>query len=262
LSESTTKWVGERYDRMVEEYATMFSPVIRPFAEGILEFASLGLCGTIADVGCGTGALVDAWHAAAPAATIIGIDASFEMLRRARLQRCGGDAGSIPLGSGAVDAAVCCFVLQHVAQPVKVVREMARIVRPGGVVATVTWGAGYDYAGEAEWNEILDEAGAAEFKPPVASHSLLDEPEKMRAIFSSAGLAVHAAVTKRREQRWKRAHLWETLTGYGKYKDRIATLSEHARAAALAKGRAMVGALPDSAFIWRPEIVYAVAVKR
>ena len=48
-----------------------------------------------------------------------------------------GDVGALPLESGAVDAAFANMVLHHAEDPGSMLREMARVVRPGGVVATV-----------------------------------------------------------------------------------------------------------------------------
>ena len=46
------------------------------------------------------------------------------------------DAGRLPLATGAFDAVVCVTVLCHrsIAEPAAVVRELARVVRPGGVL--------------------------------------------------------------------------------------------------------------------------------
>jgi len=45
-----------------------------------------------------------------------------------------GDAHQIPLSDAAVDAVVCQAVLEHVLDPVQVVREIRRVLRPDGVV--------------------------------------------------------------------------------------------------------------------------------
>lgn len=53
------------------------------------------------------------------------------------------DAMSIPIESGTVDIALCTEVLEHVPEPIKVLREIGRIVKPGGtVLMTAPLGSG------------------------------------------------------------------------------------------------------------------------
>ncbi len=92
----------------------------------------------VADVGCGTGNAAELL--AACVRQVIAIDQSKPMLDAARKRLSGfanirfvdGTMESIPLGAGSVDAAVCVMALHHVADPEGAVREMRRIVRPGG----------------------------------------------------------------------------------------------------------------------------------
>jgi SAM-dependent methyltransferase len=93
-------------------------------------------------VGCGRGALVDvdqpggAWQdLRGPGRTVIGIDiepvgADNPVIDEFRLI---GPDGGWPLDDGSVDLAVSDFVLEHVVEPEAFVRELARVLRPGGV---------------------------------------------------------------------------------------------------------------------------------
>lgn len=101
-------------------------------------FALLPENAVIADLGCGTGQMTA--ELAPWVAKVIGIDSSAAMLKAARarteelsnveLRR--GDLTAIPIDSGTCDAALLILVLSYVAEPQAVLKEMARILKPGG----------------------------------------------------------------------------------------------------------------------------------
>src|SRR5882724_6670113 len=53
------------------------------------------------------------------------------------------DAASIPVEAGRFDAVICTEVLEHLAEPIEVVKEIARVLRPGGkLILTAPLGSG------------------------------------------------------------------------------------------------------------------------
>lgn len=105
------------------------------------------------DVGCGTGALTQTiLHIAEPSA-VTGIDSSEGYVAYARTSTpdprasfATGDAQSLPAETGTYDAAVSGLALNFVPDAARAVTEMARVTRPGGVVAAYVW----DYAGQMQ----------------------------------------------------------------------------------------------------------------
>jgi len=101
----------------------------------------------VLEVGCGTGVVVrDLAGLVGRRGEVVGVDASRRLLDRARaLSRETArhtriawrvaDAASLPFAANRFDAALAVTVILHVADPLRVVREMARVTRPGGRVA-------------------------------------------------------------------------------------------------------------------------------
>ncbi len=109
---------------------------------------SYGLLGAapgrrILDVGCGLGDDAAALAGlVAPGGTVVGVDGSRAMIEAARGRHGGveglsfevADAAALPFDDASFDACRVDRVLQHVADPAPAVREMARVLRPGGVL--------------------------------------------------------------------------------------------------------------------------------
>jgi len=146
---------GERYDRIAAGYERWWAPVLAPSAVALLdridEVVRAGARDLI-DIGVGTGNLalpaVRRW----PSAEVIGIDASKEMVGaaeaiadglpskdRQRFRAVAAVAAELPFDDGSFDLAMSSFVLQLVPSRPKALREIRRVLRPGGTLAYVTW---------------------------------------------------------------------------------------------------------------------------
>lgn len=106
----------------------------------------------VLDVGCGTGATLEAIVWAHPDVHAWGIDLSAKMIAKARErlrragERAGGqidlqvaDAEHLPLADDAVDLVVCVDSLHHYPDPAAALREMRRVTRPGGGLVIGEW---------------------------------------------------------------------------------------------------------------------------
>lgn len=92
----------------------------------------------VADLGCGTGQLTQSL--AAFAGRVIGVDASPAMLRSAKARLGGlanvelrrGELEALPIEDGTLDVALLVLVLPYLADPVPVIAEATRALKPGG----------------------------------------------------------------------------------------------------------------------------------
>jgi ubiquinone/menaquinone biosynthesis C-methylase UbiE len=133
-----------RASAWLEEQA--LHPFIRETAARTFELMGLQAGEHVLDVGCGTGVLLPSFaHAVAPGGEVIGLDRSATFLEEAR-QRIHtrhleamvtfeqGDALALPFPDARFDVAHCERVLLHVNDPDRALREMRRVVKPGGRV--------------------------------------------------------------------------------------------------------------------------------
>lgn len=153
---------------------------------------------TVADVGCGIGddarALVEMVR---PYGKVIGLDTSEAMIERAvaagsapGLRFVVADAASLPLEDGNCDAVRADRMLQHVEDPLGVLLEMRRILKPGGrlVVVEPDWKTMALYPGSGAGGDD-DRAAQAIFDWQVAHTRRPLIGRQLRALLDEAGFA-------------------------------------------------------------------------
>ena len=98
-------------------------------------------CGVAADLGCGTGEVLE--HLRGSCRELIGVDGSPRMLDLARHRFGGnmngislriGDLEHLPLRDGEADFVCINLVLHHLSHPLAALKEIARVLHPGGQV--------------------------------------------------------------------------------------------------------------------------------
>ena len=157
------------------------------------------------DVGCGPGSITQGLARRLAPGQVVGVDLSRETLVSARaqaaalgLQNLAYEEASVyqlPFPDASFDVAYAHQVLQHLAEPGKALREMLRVVRPGGLVAVrdVDWGTA-SYWPDDPWIGRFVETHMKTWcrnggEPRMGRH--------LRALFNAAALAdidVSAAV--------------------------------------------------------------------
>jgi SAM-dependent methyltransferase len=176
---------GEAYERMMGRWS-------RLVGETFLAWLDLPNGLRWLDVGCGNGAFTEEIIARRAPATVMAIDPSDEQLAFARTRPgtktaefLRGDAQKLSFGDGTFDVAIMALVVAFLPHPAKAVAEMARVVRPGGWVATYMW----DFPnGGAPTTPIYAAIESLGWTLPVRPNPAASRLEAMRGFCELAGL--------------------------------------------------------------------------
>jgi demethylmenaquinone methyltransferase/2-methoxy-6-polyprenyl-1,4-benzoquinol methylase len=201
--------LAETYDRYARLLSLGQDPRWRSFLASRID---AGPGDTVLDVACGTAA-VAVELARSRGCRVVGIDQSPEMLAegRRRVEAAGladrielreGRAEELPLEDGSVAGLTFTYLLRYVDDPAATMRELARVVRPGGSIAMLefsvpartlprgAWEAyvrlGLPLAGRAVsagWGDVGGFLG-----PSIRDFWRRFPPDRLRGIWEGAGI--------------------------------------------------------------------------
>ncbi|MGH7803396.1 MAG: class I SAM-dependent methyltransferase, partial [Candidatus Binatia bacterium] len=178
-----------------EVYDEFFVPALfQEWAGRVADAARIERGEKVLDVACGTGVLTrTVAERVGASGSAVGLDVNEGMLAVARAKSPGlewrqAPAESLPFEDGTFDAVVSQFGLMFFADRIRALREMRRVLRPGGRLAIAVWASLMESPGYAAMAELLRElfgdAAARALHAPFA----LGEADELRSLFAAAGL--------------------------------------------------------------------------
>jgi SAM-dependent methyltransferase len=186
-------WAG--YERSADMWRSGPELIYRCFARVLVGLAPVPLAGLrLLDVGAGTGAVSRALRAVG--ARPVAVDASPAMLSGARsglneLDAVVADAGRLPFGDKSFDGLFAGLLLNHVAEPHRVLAEAARVIRPPGVLMATTFAAADQHPAKVAAEQAAARWGwqaPAWYYQQMAWAAQTDTPAGLAAQAAQAGL--------------------------------------------------------------------------
>ena len=182
------------WDKASAAYETFWQNQLKPAQDRLLEMADIQNGEKVLDLACGTGLV--SFRAAADAGKegmVLGTDISDKMIELAtsngieknlsniKFQRM--DAEDLPLTAQSFDVVLCALGLMYMPNPLKAMKEIYRVLRPGGRAVAAVWGK-RENCGWAEIFPIVDSRVSTEVCPMFFS---LGNPDFLLKTFETAG---------------------------------------------------------------------------
>ncbi len=139
------------WDLAADGYEPLWRLQLAAAQAAMLASASLAAGQRVLDIACGTGLVsFDAARAVGPNGRVLGVDLSGKMVdaaqRRAAERKLPNvsfarmDAEALGVPDRSFDAVLCALGLMYLPDPAQALREMLRVLRPGGRLSLAVWG--------------------------------------------------------------------------------------------------------------------------
>lgn len=213
---------GQVSRNAAEVYEEFFVPAL--FAEWPVRVADAGHVSPgqrVLDVACGTGVLARfAADRVGGEGHVVGLDPNEGMLAVARrvapvVEWRQGEAESLPFEDGSFDAVVSQFGLMFFRDAPEALREMMRVLRPGGRLAVAVWGELDRTPGYRAMVDLLREEFGDEPAEALTAPYVLGDRARLRALLVTAGLDDAEIITVPGEARFESIEAWVHTDVYG-----------------------------------------------
>ncbi|MCI2416823.1 class I SAM-dependent methyltransferase [Saccharopolyspora sp. K220] len=258
MPEDPSNALAAHYAQDAETYRRLWAPRLRRAASHLLAELPCSDAHRVLDIGAGVGTLLADIAAAAPNASVVGVDLSEGMLRLAdpRFGRAIMDATRLGLASAGFDVATMCFMLFHVPEPGLALREAHRVLRKDGSIGVITWGDEPGCPALEVWTEELDRHGAPP-DPLPPRHDLVDTPAKVEALLHAAGFEHTRSWTQELRETPNVEQFLEIRTRLGRSRRRLESLDAATRSSCLRSARRRLHQMAPQDFIERPTAIFA-----
>jgi ubiquinone/menaquinone biosynthesis C-methylase UbiE len=207
------------------------------YGQRTIDHLNLQLGDQVLDVCCGTGAsAIPAAIAVGPTGSVLGVDVSDGLLGLARVKAQdldnitfrNHDCMALDLPDGSFDAIVCVFGIFFLPDMTAALRELWRMVKPGGKLAITSWGKTvFEPASQAFWEALQAE------RPDLCNvdrpWDRISEATSLKALLESAGATPVEVIESIGKHEIQTPEDWWTILMGGGYRGLIEQMDADTR---------------------------------
>lgn len=176
-------------------YEDLFVPALfGQWAPIVLDVAQVAQGQRVLDVACGTGVVArEAAARTGPTGSVVGLDPGAGMLAVAEglapaVEWRQGTAESLPFPDESFDAVVSQFGLMFFVDRPQALREMLRVLTPGGRLVVAVWDSLENTPGYMSEVELLERIAGPEAADALRAPYVLGDRNEVAALFAEAGM--------------------------------------------------------------------------
>jgi len=215
MADSVDSDTGQVTSSAAEVYDEFFLPALfEVWAPRLAAAAELQPGQRVVDVACGTGVLaIEAARAVSPGGSSVGVDLNPGMLAVARakapkIEWLEAAAEDLPLESADFDAAVSQFGLMFFQDKEAALRELRRVLRPGGQLAIAVWDSLENTPGYTRVTALLARLFGGDVADLLRAPYSLGDPEALKTLLLGSGMGLSRVARVAGEARFPSIRAW------------------------------------------------------
>lgn len=186
---------GQITKSAAEVYEEFFLPALfQQWKERMTDAAQIQSGDQVLDVACGTGVLACAARAkVGESGVVVGVDINDGMLavaerKAANIEWRKSSAEDLPFEDDSFEKVVSQFGLMFFEDRVKALEEMARVLKPNGILAVAVWDSLETSPGYAEMTELLRRLFGNQTAAALEAPFVLGDKKVLSKLFAEAGI--------------------------------------------------------------------------
>jgi ubiquinone/menaquinone biosynthesis C-methylase UbiE len=198
-----------------EVYDEFFVPALfQDWATRVADAARIETGQRVLDVACGTGVLArEIARRVGPSGAVVGVDVNEGMLAVARrnaprIEWRQGRAEALPFDDDGFDHVVCQFALMFFEDRRAAIREMTRVLRPGGQLTVAVWGRVENFGGYAALAALAERLFGPRAGDALRAPFNLGDTRLLSSLFADAGVADVRITTHEGTARFPSIRAW------------------------------------------------------
>ncbi|MCR9136706.1 MAG: methyltransferase domain-containing protein [Alphaproteobacteria bacterium] len=206
---------GQVSNSAAETYDAFFVPALfGEWARPLCDAANITEGSDVLDIACGTGATTrEAANRVGATGRVVGLDRNAGMLAVARARDdttewIDGRAEALPFDAHSFDTVLCQFGLMFFEDRARALKEMVRVLRPGGRIALSVWDDATHSPGYAGMIALIEDMFGTDAADALRAPFVLGDKQVLQDVLDAGGLGEATMTTRAGTARFESIREW------------------------------------------------------